>query len=102
MWGGLASYTSFFAHAGQPPYAVYILPQRLPNTLYAGTTIMFFATVNALKLPPYLHARPALDDEPDDLGRAVPDRLGATLVGIWLVRRVPANASTRCSTAASS
>ena len=43
VWGGLASYTSFFAHAGAPPYAVYILPQRLPNAIYAGTTIMFFS-----------------------------------------------------------
>ena len=90
VWGGLASYTSFFAHAGQPPYAVYILPQRLPNTLYAGTTIMFFAAVNALKLPAYLSLGQL--SMPNLMTSAVLFPLAwiSTLVGIWLVRRVSA------------
>lgn len=88
FWGTIASYTSFFAHAGQPPYAVYIMPQRLQNLLYAGTTIMFFAAVNHLKLPAYL----ALGQlsTPNLLTSAVlfPVAWISTLIGIRLVARV--------------
>ena len=51
--GACSGFTSFLAHAGSPPYQVYVLPQRLPKDVYAGTGIIFFATVNALKLIPY-------------------------------------------------
>ncbi|HEX9876658.1 MAG TPA: sulfite exporter TauE/SafE family protein [Gammaproteobacteria bacterium] len=53
LWGACAGFTSFLAHAGSPPYQVYVLPQRLSKELYAGTSVIFFATVNAIKLIPY-------------------------------------------------
>ncbi len=53
FWGALAGYTSFVSHSGAPPYQVYTQPQRLSSTLYAGTTTVFFAIVNAVKLIPY-------------------------------------------------
>ncbi len=90
FWGGLASYTSFFAHAGGPPYAVYILPQRLPNALYAGTTIMFFSLVNALKLPPYFMLGQLSAANLATSAILFPIAWISTLIGIWLVRRVPA------------
>ena len=30
-----------------------MLPQRLPKEIYAGTSVMFFASANAIKLIPY-------------------------------------------------
>lgn len=90
FWGGLAAYTSFFAHAGGPPYSVYILPQRLPNALYAGTTIMFFSAVNALKLPPYFFLGQLSATNVTTSALLFPVAWVATLVGIWLVRHVPA------------
>ena len=89
FWGSLASYTSFFAHAGGPPYAVYILPQRLENALYAGTTIMFFSLVNALKLPPYFMLGQLSATNVMTSAILFPVAWASTLVGIWLVRRVP-------------
>jgi uncharacterized membrane protein YfcA len=89
FWGTLSSYTSFFAHAGAPPYAVYILPQRLPNALYAGTTVMYFAAVNALKLPPYFFLGQLSASNLLTSVALFPVALVATLAGIWLVRRVP-------------
>jgi len=53
FWGALAGFTSFVSHAGAPPYQVYVLPQRLEKTVFAGTTTLFFAVVNAVKLVPY-------------------------------------------------
>ncbi len=54
FWGSLAGYTSFIAHAGSPPFHVYLLPKRLPPKELAGTAIWFFAIVNLIKLPAYL------------------------------------------------
>ena len=51
--GALSGFTSTLAHAGGPPLAVYLLPQKLPIHLYVGTTVIFFAITNALKLLPY-------------------------------------------------
>jgi uncharacterized membrane protein YfcA len=38
FWGTLVGFTSFVSHSGGPPYQVYVLPQRLPKMIYAGTT----------------------------------------------------------------
>ncbi|TAJ16466.1 MAG: sulfite exporter TauE/SafE family protein, partial [Dehalococcoidia bacterium] len=53
FWSTLAGYTSFVAHAGGPPLNVLLLPQRLDKSVYVGTTVMFFALANYVKLIPY-------------------------------------------------
>ena len=53
FWGTISGFTSFVSHSGGPPYQMYVLPQRLDKMVYAGTTTIIFAIVNALKLPPY-------------------------------------------------
>lgn len=86
--GACSGFTSFLAHAGSPPYQVYVLPQRLPRDIYAGTGIIFFATVNALKLIPY-----------SMVGQFTPTNLSVSAVllplvpigvfiGFWLNRRL--------------
>jgi uncharacterized protein len=53
LMGAISGFTSTIAHAGGPPVAVYLLPQRMPKEIYVGTTAVFFAITNALKLIPY-------------------------------------------------
>ena len=53
FWAAVAGLVSFIANAGGPPLAIYLLPQRLDKTLYVGTTVVFFAIVNALKVLPF-------------------------------------------------
>lgn len=53
FWSSVAGYTSFVAHAGGPPLNVLLLPQRLDKGVYVGTTVMFFALANYVKLIPY-------------------------------------------------
>jgi uncharacterized membrane protein YfcA len=53
VWGSIAGFTSFVSHAGGPPYNMYVLPQKLPKMVYAGTSTIIFAILNLLKLPPY-------------------------------------------------
>lgn len=56
FWGALAGLTSYISHAGGPPFQAYVLPQKLDKMVYLGTTTIFFATVNFLKLPPFILA----------------------------------------------
>ena len=53
LWGAVAGFTSFVCHAGGPPLQMHLLPQRMSPKLFAGTSAVFFACVNALKLLPY-------------------------------------------------
>lgn len=53
FWGALAGFTSFGVHAGGAPLNAYLLPLKLPKHEYAGTSIIFFATINYIKLVPY-------------------------------------------------
>jgi uncharacterized membrane protein YfcA len=53
FWAAVAGFTSFISHAGQPPYSIYMVPQRLDKTIFLGTTAFFFAYVNYFKLVPF-------------------------------------------------
>jgi uncharacterized membrane protein YfcA len=53
VWGAVSGFTSFVSHAGGPPYQIFVLPLRLEKTVFAGTTTILFAYVNAIKLLPY-------------------------------------------------
>jgi hypothetical protein len=48
-----AGFTSFIAHAGSPPMSMYLLRRGLNRTAFVGTTAVFFAIVNFVKLVPY-------------------------------------------------
>jgi uncharacterized membrane protein YfcA len=53
FWSTLSGLTSTIAHAGGPPLSVYLLPQRLDKAVLVGTTVVFFAVINFVKLLPY-------------------------------------------------
>jgi uncharacterized membrane protein YfcA len=89
FWGAMSGFTSTFAHAGGPPYQVYMLPQRLAKMTYAGTTTMFFACVNYLKAGPYFMLG---QFSPENLQLSlalIPLAIFTNLAGIWLIRRTP-------------
>lgn len=53
FWGTLTGFTSFVSHSGGPPYQVYTLPLGMAKAVFAGTSTIAFAYVNAIKLIPY-------------------------------------------------
>lgn len=53
VWGSVAGFTSFVAHAGGPPFSIYMLPQQLDKTTYQATAVLFFLVINYVKLIPY-------------------------------------------------
>ena len=53
LLGALSGFSSMLIHAGGPPAAVHLLPQRMPRDLYVGTTVVLFTSINLIKLIPY-------------------------------------------------
>jgi len=53
LWGTITGFTSFVSHTGGPPYQMYVLPQKLEKMVFAGTSTIAFAIINAVKLIPY-------------------------------------------------
>ena len=53
FWGAVTGFTSFVSHAGAPPYQVYTLPLGMQQAVFAGTSTIAFAVINAVKLVPY-------------------------------------------------
>ncbi len=56
FWGSIAGLTSYICHAGGPPFQTYVLPQKLDKMVFLGTTAIFFAIMNLLKVIPYILA----------------------------------------------
>lgn len=88
VWGTLTGYTSFIAHAGGPPYQVYTLPLKLDKVVYAGTAVMFFSILNAVKLLPYFLLGQFSSDNLSVSATLVPAAALGVLMGVWLVKRV--------------
>lgn len=88
FWSTVAGFTSFVAHAGGPPYQVYAMALKPAPSVYVGTSVIFFAVVNAVKVLPYF----ALGqfDTTNIAASAVlmPIAPLATLAGAWIVRRI--------------
>jgi uncharacterized membrane protein YfcA len=86
LWGGLAGYTSFVAHAGGPPYQTYVVPLRLEPVLYAGTSAIFFAILNTVKVVPYAALGQFDAENLTTAAVLAPVAIFSTWIGVRLVR----------------
>lgn len=89
FWGAVSGFTSFVTHGGAPPYQMYVLPQKLPKMVYAGTTTITFAAINAMKLPPYWALGQLSPANLKVTLLLMPVAVAATFAGVWLTRRLP-------------
>ena len=88
LFGTLAGYGSFVAHAGGAPFQVYALPLKLPPRDYTGAAVRYFAILNAVKLAPYF-ALGQLDTTNITISATLaPLAMGATAIGGYLVKRM--------------
>ena len=85
----ICGFTSMIAHAGGPPFQIYIMPQRLARDVFVGTGAVFFAVVNWIKVPPYIALGQFTPENVWTSAALFPVALASTLAGVWLVRRVP-------------
>jgi len=92
FWGTLMGFSSFISHSGGPPYQVYVLPQQLPKTVYAGTTTIVFAAINAVKLLPYWALGQLSVHNLQATAWLMPIAVAGTFIGVRLVRVLPQRA----------
>ncbi|MBS3847210.1 sulfite exporter TauE/SafE family protein [Devosia sp. J2-20] len=88
FWGSFAGFTSFISHTGGPPFQIYVLPQRLPPAIYAGTSAVFFAIVNTSKLIPYFFLGQLNVHNLQLSAMFIPVGIVGVFAGIFLVRRI--------------
>ena len=88
LFGIATGFTSQIAHAGGPPFQMWVMPRRLERDVLIGTTAIFFAALNWIKVPAYV----ALGQFtwPNALTTLVllPFALLGSLAGVLLVRRI--------------
>ena len=92
FWGAASGFTSTLAHAGGPPFVIYMLPHKLDKTTFVATSVVFFLVVNYVKLVPYYFLGQL------NLGNLAAALLFAPLapigiwLGVWLHRHLSDNA----------
>src|SRR5215475_6711981 len=89
FWGSLSGFTSTIIQVGAPPFQVHILPQRLDKFTLIGTTIIFFALVNVMKLAPYFALGQFSTRTLATSAVLLPLAIATNLLGLWLARRTP-------------
>lgn len=87
LFGALTGFTSQIAHAGGPPFQMWVTPRRLPHLVFVGTSSILFALINWMKVPAYL----ALGAFPHEVivaaGLLMPLAIISTLLTVrWLKR----------------
>jgi uncharacterized membrane protein YfcA len=54
LFGVATGFTSQIAHAGGPPFQMWVTPRRLPHLVFIGTSSVLFAAINWIKVPAYI------------------------------------------------
>jgi uncharacterized membrane protein YfcA len=88
FWSTVSGLASTIAHAGGPPLSVYLLPQKLDKAILVGTTVVYFAVINAAKVVPYVWL--GLFDSTNLLTSLALAPLApfGIVLGVWLMRRL--------------
>lgn len=89
LWGSIAGFASFIAHAGSPPFQAHMLPQKLDKEIYMGTGVVFFATANVLKIVPYTLLGLLSTGNLKTSLWLVPLAPIGVFLGVWLNRLIP-------------
>ena len=88
LFGIATGLTSQIAHAGGPPFQMWVMPRRLPRDVFIGTTAIFFAILNWIKVPAYVALGQFTRANFMATLALLPIALIGSLAGVWLVRRV--------------
>lgn len=81
--GWASSFTSTLVSNGGPPFTIYMLLQKLDPVTFIGTTTLFFAVINLLKVPIFVQQ----DLLQFDLVWGVVWAVPLVPIGVWLGRR---------------
>ena len=87
LFGVAMGFTSQVAHAGAPPFQIWVTPRRLDHLTYVGTSAVTFAVLNWVKVPAYAALGEFNADNLKISAALMPVAVLSTLAGVWLVRR---------------
>jgi len=88
LFGVGVGVTSQIAHAGGPPFQMWVTPRRLDHLTYAGTTSVLFALTNWIKVPGFI-AFGALNRETMIAAALLmPLAVITTLLAVRIIRRL--------------
>lgn len=90
LLGVTSGFASQIAHAGSPPFQMWVLPKRLPRDVLVGTSAIAFAVTNWLKVPAYLALGQFTSAHLKASAILMPVAFLSTLAGVKLVRRIDA------------
>lgn len=88
FFGTATGFTSQIAHAGGPPFQMWVAPKKLPHTEYVGTNVLLFAVLNWIKVPAYWQLGQFHVETLWTSAALIPIAIASTLAGIWLVKRI--------------
>ena len=88
VWGAAAGFTSQIAHAGGVPFQIYMLPKRLDRDVLIGTSAIFFAAMNWMKVPAYAALGQFTRGNMATSVALFPIAIVSTVAGAKLIRRV--------------
>ncbi len=89
LFGVATGFTSQIAHAGGPPFQMWVMPRRLPRDVFVGTGAIFFAVLNWIKVPAYLALGQFTRANAVTTALLLPIAVLASFAGVKLVRKVP-------------
>ena len=89
FWCTIAGFTSFVSHTGGPPYQVWTLPLGMRKAVFAGTSTIAFAYINAVKLVPYWALGQINLVSLETALILMPIAAAAVFFGVWVVKRLP-------------
>ena len=88
LFGLGTGFTSQIAHAGGPPFQMWVAPRGLPHLRFVGTQAVLFAILNWAKLPAYIGLGALTRPVVMTAAALVPLAIASTFAGIWLIRRI--------------
>ncbi|HMP62813.1 MAG TPA: sulfite exporter TauE/SafE family protein, partial [Phenylobacterium sp.] len=86
--GGAPASPTPAPRGGRPRFEVGVLPGIRAPPVLVGTTAIFFAVVNWIKVPAYLALGQFTAENLTTAAVLAPLAIASTLAGVWLVRRI--------------
>ena len=90
VMGAASGFTSQIAHAGGPPFQMHVVPLHMARDRFIGTSAIFFAVVNWMKVPAYWALGQFSAANLQSALVLMPLAIASTWAGVWLVKKVDA------------
>jgi uncharacterized protein len=88
FWGMISGFTGQVALSGGPPFQVWALTRKFSHIVYIGTSAIFFAIMNWVKVPAFLALGQFTAENMRLTAMFMPLAIASTFAGVWIVRRI--------------